>query len=53
MRCLVLILACSLAACTHSPSILKGSGEATDAPVGYTIGCIKNPDAVACKEAAK
>lgn len=49
----LLLLALLLSACTHNPSILRGSGTPADAPYGYTVGCQNNPDAVACKETAK
>lgn len=51
MKPLLIILL--LSACTHTPSILRGSGTPADAPYGYTVGCQNNPDAVACKETAK
>lgn len=44
----VLLVTLVLLGC-QQPSILKGSGVKTDAPYGYTYGCVTNPDAVDCK----
>lgn len=45
-----LLILCSLLVGCSQPSIMRGSGVPTDPPIGYTIGCINNPQAVACKE---
>ena len=49
MKPVSLLLILLLNACAQ-PSVMRGSGVPTDPPIGYTIGCINNPQAVACKE---
>ena len=39
-----------LAGCPSPPNELKGSGVYTDAPIGYTIECIKNPKLENCND---
>lgn len=43
------LLLCSvlLAGCA-APQKLEGNGVRVDTPVGYSIGCLTNPDSVLC-----
>lgn len=43
-----LALVALLSGCA-APQQLKGSGAPADAPIGYLIDCVKNPDQEHCK----